>query len=316
MFNSTVLEVAIGLVFCYASVALITSSIYEAIASQLNFRSKTLFKGIQCLLNASNEDNQKLLLGIYNHALASPLGDGAASAIKDLKNKPSYIDSSHFASALLDTIQSAPGSFEKLGEDINAIKDEQIKQLLRSMYDSSAGKIETLQTDLATWFDAGMDRVSGSYKRQAQVWCFVIALALSAVFNIDSFHLFKTLWQHPAIVMQVSNPETSTDAALKTLETLPIGWWKSDAPLSELNIKPKDTDTPVEFSFYMLGGWLVTASASLFGGPFWFDLLKQLINLRGTGVKPKKEAIDGEAQKTNAIHINVGNDSVDIKSTQ
>jgi hypothetical protein len=72
MFNGTVLEVAIGLVFCYASVALIASSIYEAIASWLNLRSETLFKGIQSLLNEGVGSNQALLLGIYNHALACP----------------------------------------------------------------------------------------------------------------------------------------------------------------------------------------------------------------------------------------------------
>jgi len=61
MLNSTVLEVAIGLVFCYASVALITSSIYEAIASYRGLRSETLFKGIQSLLNAKDPNNQLLL---------------------------------------------------------------------------------------------------------------------------------------------------------------------------------------------------------------------------------------------------------------
>jgi hypothetical protein len=286
MFSSTVLEVAIGLVFCYASVALITSSIYEAIASQLNFRSNTLFTGIQHLLNATHKENQNLLLGIYNHALASPLGDGKAATIEELKHKPSYIDSSHFASALLETIQSAPANFAKLSTDINAIENEQIRQLLRGMYDSSAGEIEHLHTALANWFDAGMDRVSGAYKRQSQRWCFVIALLIAVTFNIDSFNLFKTLWQHPAFVTEISNPQAATEALkalnkLEELEKLPIGW-QSDLSFSE------HWKTLAEHPITLVG-WLVTATASLFGGPFWFDLLKQLINLRGTGFKPKKE---------------------------
>lgn len=119
MFSSTVLEVAIGLVFCFASVALITSSIYEAISSWLDLRSKTLFTGIKDLLNANdpkNSDskdsiNQKLVLGIYNNALASPLGKGEATTINDIKIKPSYIDSKHFALAMIETIQSIPGDF-------------------------------------------------------------------------------------------------------------------------------------------------------------------------------------------------------------
>ena len=39
MFNSPVLEVAIGLVFCYASVALMVSSVTEAISSALRLRA-------------------------------------------------------------------------------------------------------------------------------------------------------------------------------------------------------------------------------------------------------------------------------------
>ncbi len=288
MLNSTVLEVAIGLVFCYASVSLITSSIYEAFASYLGLRSTTLFKGIQCLINAKDPNNQ-LLLGIYNHALVNPLGDGEAATtttIEKLKDKPSYIDSKHFASALIDTVQSASGDFVKLGNDINAIENEQIRQLLRSMYDSSAGKIENLHASLATWFDAGMDRLSGSYKRKSQLWCFVIALVLAGVFNIDSLHLFKTLWQQPALVTQISNPETVPQAsetlkAFEAMKQLPIGWSTREN---------KSNAEAVEFTAFTLVGWLVTASASLFGGPFWFDLLKLLINLRGTGTKPEKVA--------------------------
>ena len=300
MFSSTVLEVAIGLVFCYASVALMTSSIYEAIASQLNFRSNTLFTGIQSLLNATNNENQNLLLGIYNHALASPLGDGKAATIEELKHKPSYIDSSHFASALIETIQSAPGNFAKLGTDINAIENEQIRQLLRGMYDSSAGEIEHLQSALANWFDAGMDRVSGSYKRQSQRWCFVIALVIAVTFNIDSFNLFKTLWQHPAFVTEISNPQAATEALkalnkLEELEKLPIGW-KSEVSFSE------HWKTLAEHPITLVG-WMVTASASLFGGPFWFDLLKKLINLRGTGFKPKKEPMPNDRKAISVKHF-------------
>jgi hypothetical protein len=280
MFNSTVLEVAIGLVFCYASVALITSSIYEAIASQLNFRSNTLLTGIQSLLNATNEGNQKLLLGIYNHALTSPLGDGVANTIEDLKHKPSYMDASHFAVALVDTIRSAPGDFVKLSNDIDAIEDPQIKKLLRTMYDNSAGKIENLHTSLSTWFDAGMDRVSGTYKRQSQRWCFIIALVVTVTFNIDSFNLFTILWQHPAFVSEISSPQTASEA-IKALEKLPIGW-QTDISLSEH--RKMLAEHPIT-----LVGWIITASTSLFGGPFWFDLLNRLINLRGTGTKPKKD---------------------------
>jgi hypothetical protein len=36
-------------------------------------------------------------------------------------------------------------------------------------------------------------------------------------------------------------------------------------------------------------GLAMTALAASFGSPIWFDLLKQLVNLRSTGPKPGEE---------------------------
>jgi hypothetical protein len=48
--------------------------------------------------------------------------------------------------------------------------------------------------------------------------------------------------------------------------------------------------------FDMLGGWLITATSTLYGAPFWFDLLQQVIHLRSTGPAPQNQAqIAGQA---------------------
>lgn len=278
MFNSTVLEVAIGLIFCYASVALIASSVYEAIASWLNLRAKTLLCGLQELLNSGNDTGLNILLNIYNDAVAHPAGDGVATNLKEVKNKPAYIPSKNFALAMINSIQRMPGNFENIGADISAIKDDQIRNLLSSLYRKSAGNIEHFQNEIAVWFDTGMGRLSGAYKKQSQFWCFIIALVLAVMFNIDSVHLFKTLWQHPALVAQLSVVNASpmlANEAFAQLQSLPVGW---NGQFSwEAVVKPS-----------AILGWLVTASASLFGAPFWFDILKTLVRLRGTGTKPEQ----------------------------
>ena len=294
MFNSTVLEVAIGLIFCYASVALIASSIYEAIASWMNLRSKTLLNGITELLNAKNDSGNELLLSIYNSALAHPTGNGVAESIKDIKNIPAYIPSKNFAMALIHSIQSVPGNFSSLSSDINAIKDEQLRTLLTTLHARAATNIESFQHEVANWFDSGMGRVSGAYKKQSQLWCFIIALAMAIIFNIDSVHLFKTLWQHPASVAQLNllttDPELahSVDPKLakftyEQLQTLPIGW-NDGFSIDAMN----------KASIF---GWLITASATLFGAPFWFDVLKTLVRLRGTGAKPEPETRTQQSHK-------------------
>ena len=279
MFNSTVLEVAIGLIFCYASVALIASSVYEAIASWLNLRAKTLLAGIKELLNANSTSGQALILKIYNDAMAHPAGHGEASTLKEVKNKPAYIPSTSFAMALIHSIQQAPGNFENIKADINAVHDEQLRKLLNTLYCKASGNITHFQHEIAGWFDAGMGRVSGAYKKQSQIWCFVIALVMAVMFNIDSVHLFKTLWLHPASIAQLSLTNASqlrADEAYTQLQTLPVGW--NNQFSYEALMDPS-----------AIIGWLVTASASLFGAPFWFDVLKTLVRLRGTGTKPEQE---------------------------
>ena len=283
MFNSTVLEVAIGLVFCFASVALITSSVYEAIASWLNLRSKTLLTGITNLLNGQNPAGKELLLKIYNHALAHPTGDGAATTITELERKPSYIDPNHFAIAMIDAVQSAPNNFAMLSTDIDTIADPQIRQLLRGMYDRAAGNVENMHKELTVWFDDGMDRVSGTYKRQAQAWCFTIAFVFAALFNIDTIHLMSSLWQHSVVVAKITMPSVApgTAEAIQGLDILPIGWVDSSP---RVHLSPMGVDNGV---FTQFVGWLITATAALFGAPFWFDMLQHLVRIRGTGPKPQ-----------------------------
>ncbi|MCK9394515.1 MAG: hypothetical protein M0Q44_02875 [Methylobacter sp.] len=267
MFNSTTLEVAIGLVFCYASVALIVSSVNEAIASIFKLRANTLLEGIKSLLNDPKFNG--LALNVYNHGLVSHLGQGDAKSAQDLDNKPSYIDPKHFAIALIDSIQTKAGDVVQLGKDIDAIQDPKLKQLLQGIYTRASG-IDAVYTELAAWFDAGMDRLSGNYKRRSQLYCFIIALVIAVLFNIDTFHLFTTLWQHPSIAAEIGAPVQPTDIPWDALMALPVGW----------------PDGALSISGVQFLGWLVTASATFFGAPFWFDLLQKLVNLRGAGNKP------------------------------
>ena len=54
MFGSTVLEVAIGLLFVYLLLSLLCSTVGEYIEATVNKRAEFLRKGIELLLNDSN----------------------------------------------------------------------------------------------------------------------------------------------------------------------------------------------------------------------------------------------------------------------
>ncbi|SRR5208337_2955691 len=88
MFNSVIIDVAIGLILSFLAVSLAASAITEAISSALQWRQATLLDGVKALLNDQNFDG--LALQLYNHALVNPLASGAAKTVQDLASKPSY----------------------------------------------------------------------------------------------------------------------------------------------------------------------------------------------------------------------------------
>jgi hypothetical protein len=271
MFGSIVLEAAIGMIVCFGSVALIASSLQEAMASVFRLRARTLLNGIDQLLNGHG-----LVLDIYNHALVNPRSNGRATSLAELSLKlaPSYIVPLNFARAMVDSLQKGQVAFADLRPMLASISDPQIRNCLCSMYDRAAGSVAVFEAEIAEWFDSAMERISGAYKRQAQFWAFVLALLVAILFNIDASHVLTHLWKMSATgVFHLPATAATPDAhdALSYLEQLPIGW--SDAP-------------HVAAVLYMIPGWLITASSSLFGAPFWFGLLGKVTNLRGAGDKP------------------------------
>jgi hypothetical protein len=271
MLGSTVLEVAIGLTFCYGTVALIVTTVQEALASLFRLRANTLLAGVKSMLNDPYFNG--LARAVYAHPLVNPHTDGNAVDERGLRSRPSYIEPAHFAIALVDSLWKVPGDFIQLRSAIESIPDPQLRTAMLSMV-SRARDLQQFQDMLAGWFDNAMARMSGAYKRKQMLISLLIALLLSILFNIDSIHLFRTLWQEPALAAHLKDAPTALDpAVINALMTLPIGWTKFPPVLN------------ADFAL-QVAGWLITATTALFGAPFWFDLMQRVVRMRATGAKP------------------------------
>jgi hypothetical protein len=124
MFNSGVLDVAIGLIFIYLVLSLVCSSISEIIEAKLKIRAVGLERGIRELLG--NEDDVQMVKNFYDHPLIFSLFQGSYNPGKvDARTKryargsnlPSYIPSRNFALALMDLMlpaNSAAGGISTL----------------------------------------------------------------------------------------------------------------------------------------------------------------------------------------------------------
>jgi hypothetical protein len=277
MFDSVILDVAIGLILTFLSVSLISGLITEVLATMMSWRANTLLDGVKALVNDPKFTG--LARTLYQHSLVNPRDDGQAKSADQIVNKPSYIDPLHFADALLDNVKVVAGTATDMKTAIAASPvlagDNQMTTLLTGMADRANGDLNAMRTAVAKWFDSGMDRVSGDYKRRTQVWCFAIGLGIAIVFNVDTLQVAKATWQQPQITRSI---KASADAESLATEIqglpLPIGWDASQVPDSLLG------------GVARILGWLITALSTLFGATFWFDALSGILKIRGSGPSP------------------------------
>ena len=292
MFGSVILDVATGIIFIYLFLSLIGSAVNEWISGILKLRARNLEAGIRNMLNDSQG------VGATRDFYAHPL---LAALTKD-NRKPSYISPRIFARALMDIVapaDAAQGS-RTIGEirtSICNIQNEGLKKVLLVHLDDAQDNIEKAYQNIEKWFDEGMQRVSGWYKRTSQWIVLGYALVIAVGFNVDTVMIASTLYRNenlraglvaaaediakqpfPEGAEKMTEKITGINSELEKLH-LPIGW----------NDQAGATPRTLESWLVKICGWLITGLAVSLGAPFWFDMLNKVVNIRSAGRKPEKE---------------------------
>jgi hypothetical protein len=352
MFNSTTLEVAIGMALIYLLLSLFCTAINEGIAGILGSRAKNLENGIKSLFTeglktaAKNHDTGAstpavtLAEAIYDHGLvqslyrSTPIERAAKWYARLGSDLPSYIPTRIFASALLDVIFSVnktitspviavggsdattptvplppaalPSDLSTMLSTLEDLPDSKGKQAIITLVKQSGGDIVKLRQALENWYDDGMDRVAGWYKRKTQLVLFFIGLIIAVCLNVDSITIGRTLWVSPALrsyavttAEQYANEKSKTlpsadaprDLSVLQSLALPVGWNTSKYPWMEERGAGATYSQSFSFSnlLFVLVGWLLTAIAMTLGAPFWFDTLNQFMVVRST-IKPREKS--------------------------
>ena len=276
MLDSPIVDVAMGLVFFHVTLSLVCSSIQEIIASLLGLRSRNLKKGIRNLVG--NEYAEAM----YDHPLIKGL--------RKPRKLPSYIKPEIFSTALIDMIsrdKTDENAIDAAAEDVRALiakvdANNPTRELLISLVDKANPTVEDLRERLADWFDAGMDRVAGWYKRQVKYCLIVVAAIVTVAVNADSIRMVEQLWHddalRAAIASAAEQAATNGDLAAvderAALRAFPIGY----------------ADSFPGITLQTIVGWLVTMAAISLGAPFWFDLLSKISHLRASGTREADRA--------------------------
>jgi hypothetical protein len=290
------LDIVIGMIIVYLTVSLICSSINELLSATLALRAGTLLNALNSLLGSN------LAQQVLNHPAVPAAPNGGTKC-------PAYIEPTLFASALLDTVippqtagtpaaSPAPGApspqFAAAHAAITApdalLAASPARNSLSAFLRTADGDYTALHDQVAAWFDAYMNRVSGAYKRRSQTIIAIIAVCVVSILNVDSYKIYKQLTNQPAFAAALtakadafvnSGPFTSTPASVGSAVDdvnakiaaipVPIGWHEDD------KVNPW---------WQKVIGLLITAVAASLGAPFWFDALSNIANLRSVGAKP------------------------------
>jgi len=321
---TVILEVAIGLIFIWVLLALITSSLQEWVSQLMKWRPTMLKEAIKNILA-----NDALAEEFYKHPLIKSLHSSGGN------REPSAIPNNQFASVVFDLISKTEVTPEKVVDAVfdagtpDSVADEtqtaiktirnNINGLVKdkgSKFHSLAGALDALLMDVSTnvskaddaiadarkrvegWFEDAMTRLSGSYKRRTHLFSIIIGIVLAAAINADSIAIANHLWRDPivrqALVGQAEQFDLPTDDAsqgaqqdamqyyeqLQSLSqetSFPLGWTEDNMP------KANDpSGWPVKVT-----GILLSGVAAAQGAPFWFDIMRKVLDLRGGGGSSK-----------------------------
>jgi hypothetical protein len=283
MFDSQILDTAIGLVFIYFFLSILCSAIIEIVASLTKKRSRMLGIGILALIQdpdaLKNFYQQPFFMGKTAPGdIFKSLWDSIVPLPSWKKRTPSYISSRSFVLSLLESLKQHPDVVTKLLKDriappkyVNEIKgftekvkrlpDESIikqelekvlasaradtddvvkkveewytttshcnelilkevkfhatgdylsdvrtlldalsdhnalKKALLPLLDISGDNIEKAFDSIEKWYDEGMERVTGWYKKYSQIFAIILAVIVALVLNADSFEMGKALYR-------------------------------------------------------------------------------------------------------------------------
>ncbi|MEM7062076.1 MAG: hypothetical protein AAF572_02800 [Cyanobacteria bacterium P01_B01_bin.77] len=175
-------------------------------------------------------------------------------------------------------------------------------------------QLKLFQEELEQWYDRGMDRAGGVYRRNSKIVGILIGVIIAASVNADTFYIANRLTVDQAVRASVIqtldqvplesmlSTSGSTDSLSDDLQSLgnAVQTTLSDYSLP-LGRSPKllatqailEADWTLPFPRHWLG-WIVTGIAVSMGSSFWFDALRRVTSVRTAGAKPASSTTTSE----------------------
>jgi hypothetical protein len=190
---STLLDVAIGLIFIFFVFSILVSGIVELINTLWGQRAKLLRLALERILDSP------VAKDFFDHQLVR---------VKQLDYfglKPvNYLSADSFSTVLIDMLARAggpvPGDIAATQKTLKAIEQaiqqphlQEVRKLIEPMLRKS-DDFQTFKAELEKWYNGYMEQVSGWFKRYAQGVIWLTAPVVAILLNVDTIHLTNQLF--------------------------------------------------------------------------------------------------------------------------
>jgi hypothetical protein len=349
VFASAVLDTVIGVSFVFFLVALASSAIVEWVANLTRKRAKYLLRGVQAMLvdrpaarrSWSPRDiwtAMRAEQAMYHDVMHPTVEVAESSTLVKVMGHPllrarrqtdpdgrytrlpPYLPSADVATALVDELLDSPRPDQIAGR-IAGIGGS-LGRSLAALWERAAADPQQFLVEVAGWYDAQMERVSGWYKRWTKRWLIAVGLLIAVLVGVDTVRIAESLYGSDTVREAVraataepglcGDPAAGTDqgvtdgpaarTALCVQDTLrgldaaglPLGWPSGCPADVSACARPAlaDPAAPVDALDWLvkLLGIALTVGAAALGAPFWFDAIGRLSSLRNTGTRPTEVA--------------------------
>ncbi|HEX8255124.1 MAG TPA: hypothetical protein VF846_18425, partial [Thermoanaerobaculia bacterium] len=222
----------------------------------------------------------------------------------------SYLPAERFSNALLGQfVSTAFAPSANIVAELAKLPPSGMRESLITLAQRAGGDRDRFLNLVEKWYDDTMERVSGWYKREAQIVIVLISIVLTIAVNVNTIKIIDQLYNDPVARDRVAaiadewlehnvkplpggsvakTPEQLSaeyNSLLDKVDTteLPL-WWKSRTPGAWW--KEFRAEIPHAWT-----GWLLSVIALSLGAPFWFDVLMRIANLRTNGPKPARRSL-------------------------
>ncbi|MGC4099542.1 MAG: hypothetical protein QM706_20800 [Nitrospira sp.] len=304
------LDIALSLIVVFVMLSVFCSSLLEWYSQKVGARAEFLRKG---LLHMLGDDG--LYRQVINHPLIEALGRGSSRGLG-----PAYIPSAVFADALLDSVvdRAVTAKTGSTKMDMTALTIDGLRDQLKELDDHNFSiatalapivrrteNLDQVRQDVAKWYEAQADRVTGWYKAFARMHLFILGLVVAFAFNINVIAITKRVAEEPGLrnlligyaadpyFKALANSEPAAGEA-DTGDHLVVSAKKAKDALDQAGLPFGWNDRQWEMikqaswieRGLILVGWLLTGLGISLGAPFWFELLNKVASLRAAGPKP------------------------------